>query len=493
MAHDIICRVNDALRDGVLALRRGDLVSARRLLEQAVASEPSGVALENLAEALYLDSQYGPASEHYERASNAYLRDGDLYAAARTSRSVAWIAGSVLGEWENEEHWFTQTRSLLNEAGVPGRGWVLMFDAVVEPDAHIRESLLLEAAEEGRRRNDPNLEVLATVCLGAVLVLTNRAEAGFNLLDTALAAVVAGQVDELIAVDEIFCGLFFVCELAVDLQRASQWLRASEHQTRRSNVVAAFGHAHYGAVLTAAGRLAEAESELVEAVRRFDHGISHYRTTAAVRLANVRTRQARLDVVTDMFDGVAPQPAPPRPAIGPRRQRAMTPREQSTAPNGLRRLLLTVALTMLFVGALTLLAIYETQGNDPFRPEPGDGTSATIVTQNKVIVGPSGLIEDKTPLYLSRRPVARCAGPEQNCAVPGTFMGSGIALVATCFVTGEGMTNMDVRSSSARRNPHRVSSDLWYGTRAPDGSTAYLSEVYVTHASRGGLGLRWCQ
>ena len=159
--------------------------------------------------------------------------------------------------------------------------------------------------------------------------------------------------------------------------------------------------------------------------------------------------------------------------------------------NGLHRLLSTVMVTLLFLGALTLVAIYETQGNDPFRPVPGNRATAEVVTQNMVVSG-NRLIEDRTPLYLSGKPISRCAAPRNHCQVPGTTMGSGVRLTAVCFTVGEGMTNMNLRSSSGRRNPERISSDLWYGTVAPGGALAYVSEVYLTRASRGGLGLRSC-
>jgi hypothetical protein len=71
-------------------------------------------------------------------------------------------------------------------------------------------------------------------------------------------------------VDEIFCGLLWACELVNDVPRADQWMRAAAERMRRSNVVAAFCRAHYGGILTAAGRWQEAEVELLEAARHFD-------------------------------------------------------------------------------------------------------------------------------------------------------------------------------------------------------------------------------
>jgi len=171
------------------------------------------------------------------------------------------------------------------------------------------------------------------------------------------------------------------------------------------------------------------------------------------------------------------------------------PHDDSARPwdygSGSWRLLITIGVAMLFLGPLTVIALYRSQGNDPRVPRSGNRETASLVVQNKVVIGPSGLVEDVSPAYLSDRPVARCT--ERNCKIPGTNMWTGRELVAVCFTFGELMTNMDLHSAGARRNPERVSSDLWYGVRLPDDSLAYLSEVYVALASRNGLGLQLCE
>ena len=59
----------------------------------------------------------------------------------------------------------------------------------------------------------------------------------------------------------MYCALFWACELVNDVARADQWMRATAERRPRSNVVAAFCRAHYGGILTAAGRWDEAETE----------------------------------------------------------------------------------------------------------------------------------------------------------------------------------------------------------------------------------------
>ena len=153
-------------------------------------------------------------------------------------------------------------RALLEEAGAdrPERGWVQIIKAFSEPDALARESLLREAIAIGRRFRDPDVEFLAMGYLGSLFVMTDRVEEVLVLSDEALAALCAGELSELAAIDE------------EDLLRALLGMRAGQRRLpgrpvgpggRRpgaGNVVAAFCRAHYGGILTAAGRWPEAES-----------------------------------------------------------------------------------------------------------------------------------------------------------------------------------------------------------------------------------------
>ena len=114
----------------------------------------------------------------------------------------------------------------------------------------------------------------------------------------------------------------------------------------------------------------------------------------------------------------------------------------------------------------------------------------TVVVQNKVAIGPSELVEDVTPVYLSSRTVPYCS--RAGCEVPGTLMWSGVSLQVLCRTTGATMTNESAASAGISRNPGAATSALWYLAQMPNGTRGYISEVYLTPASRGGLGLPAC-
>ncbi|OLZ51151.1 hypothetical protein BS329_18090 [Amycolatopsis coloradensis] len=124
----------------------------------------------------------------------------------------------------------------------------------------------------------------------------------------------------------------------------------------------------------------------------------------------------------------------------------------------------------------------------------GDGTPpaapAVLTVQNKIALGPRGLVEDSTSAYLSKRTIARCGA--YGCKIDGTEFWSGAVLAVRCYARGTLMHNFDLTQSGARQNPDAVESDIWYRTAMPDGRTGWLSEIYVEPANRGGMGLPVC-
>jgi DNA-binding NarL/FixJ family response regulator len=298
------------IEEGLAALRDGDAATAHRAFELALTEGESGEALEGLAEAVYLEREYVVSAAHYERAFSAYRRERESMAAGRAARTLAWITGNVLGDWAVRSGWLARARTILEQAGEDRaeHGWVLIIKAFSEPDARVREMLLREAIAIGRRFGDPDIEFLALAYLGGLFVMTNRVEEGMVLSDEALAAACAGDVTELATVDEIFCGLLWACELVNDVPRADQWMRAAAERMQRSNVVAAFCRAHYGGILTAAGRWREAEAELVEATRHFDRGMSGRRAATITRPADLRVRQGRLEEAAQLLQGLEQHP-----------------------------------------------------------------------------------------------------------------------------------------------------------------------------------------
>ena len=298
------------IEEGWAALNAGDAATARAAFERALAEVETGSGREGLGQALYLQRDYSGAIKQHERAYAAYRRERQTVAAARVARILAWITGNVLGDWAVQNGWLARALRILAEAGddAPEHGWVLIIKSYTEPDAAAREAMFREAITIGRRFADPNVEIESLASLAALYLLTGRDNEGLALLDESMAALCAGELTEIASVDNLFCGLFWACELVNDVVRADQWMRATAEVMASRNVVGAFCRAHYGGILTAAGRWQEAEVQLIDAARHFDRGMPERRAAAIIRLADLRVRQGRLEEAGQLLKGLEQHP-----------------------------------------------------------------------------------------------------------------------------------------------------------------------------------------
>ena len=298
------------IEQGWAALNAGDVATACDAFEEALAEAESGAAREGLGQALYLRRDYAGAIAQQERAYAAYRRDGHTFAAARAARNLAWITGNVLGDWAVHNGWLARARRILEEVGDNGaeHAWVLIISSYSEPDAKVRQDLCREAIAIGRRVADSNIEIEALASLGALYLMIGRTDEGLALLDESMAALCAGELTEIVTMDNLFCGLFWACELVNDVSRADQWIRAASEVMASRNAVAAFCRAHYGGILTAAGRWQEAEVQLIDAARHFDQGMPQRRAAAIIRLADLRVRQGRLEEAGQLLKGLEQHP-----------------------------------------------------------------------------------------------------------------------------------------------------------------------------------------
>ena len=189
-----------------------------------------------------------------------------------------------------------------------------MLEAQTEPNPTRKLQYYREARDLGRRFGDSALEIEALGWLGLQTAVAGDVDGGLRLLDEALTAVVSGEVADLYVVEGTFCGLFWACERFHDVARAEQWVAAAESLQRRHLLgVAGFCRAHYGGILTTAGRWAEAERQLSDAARLFERGYAALKASVDVRLAELRVLQGRLEEAQELLDAVAEHPDAARP------------------------------------------------------------------------------------------------------------------------------------------------------------------------------------
>ena len=273
-----------------------------------------GETLEREAAQLYYDHAYAAAAQRYERAFVAYRGENNHLAAGLAARAIGWITGNVLGDWAVQNGWFARSLAEFEKAGDPvARGWALTVAADLEMDYPKRAPLYADAVAVAREHGNVDLEYEAHAYLGLLYVMEGRFEEGLLYLDEGLAAVCSGEITDIVVFDGIFCGFFWACEMLNDVARADQWMRAAADIMHGRQIVAAFCRAHYGAILTAAGRWKEAEHELLQASRHFQTSSTPRRSAAMIRLADLRVRQGRLEEAAQLLRGAEQDPDAARP------------------------------------------------------------------------------------------------------------------------------------------------------------------------------------
>jgi DNA-binding CsgD family transcriptional regulator len=330
----------DSVARGREALRTGDAVGARSVLEVALAEGASGPALEGLSAASYVLLEFPRSIDEMERAHAAYRSEGDGPGAVRTARTLGYLHGTTTGDWAISGGWIARAKTLLvDQPDSSEPGWVALTEGMFERARAIKEQHYARALDIGRRRSDAELVFCTLAYLGASLVHDDRVEQGMVLLDEALAAVAGGEVEDFIVVEEIFCQMFSACERAQDVGRAEQWIRVGEAfaERRRMPTVSAYCRTHYGGILTAAGRWPEAEDALTEAVRLWALGRRTLKAGALVRLAGLRVKQGRLEEAERLLDGMSNDPEATLPLASLQFARKQTAIARETLERALQR------------------------------------------------------------------------------------------------------------------------------------------------------------
>jgi DNA-binding CsgD family transcriptional regulator len=211
-----------------------------------------------------------------------------------------------------------------------------------------------------RRAGDPDLEFCALGYRGTSLVLRGRVAEGMRRVDEAALAATLGEVRDHLVVGEIYCKMLLCCELTLDVRRAEQWISVTDAagRVRNDQWVSAICRMYYGGILTAAGRWPEAEDALATSLRLYDAGMQAMRSGAAVRLADLRVRQGRLEEAEALLTGNEFDAQ----AVLPLARLHLLRGEPDLAAAVLRRSLGSVAPTVLHAPVLALLTEVQAGG-----------------------------------------------------------------------------------------------------------------------------------
>lgn len=280
------------------ALAEGRWADARDGFEQSLATSETAEACFGLAMALWW---LGESHASVERCGHAYALFRAAGEEASSAQCAVWLAITYKANFANfaaANGWIARAERLLAPvAPGPLHGWVCIARAYRMADLDAADHLTLRAVEIARTAKDVDLELVAMAQLGLVRVGKGDLGGGFALLDEAMAAALAGERSTLDTVVYTCCDMLNACELASDIERATQWCKVAD------DFVATYGcpflyaecRIYYGSVLTAKGRWPDAERELLAGLRITDGACPGLHSRALARLAALRVRQGRLE------------------------------------------------------------------------------------------------------------------------------------------------------------------------------------------------------
>jgi hypothetical protein len=226
-------------RRGAEALARGSWLDAREAFEAALCEEETAAALEGLGLAAWWLDLADVVFESRERAYRLFLDAGDRPSAARLAVWLAWDCWAFRGESAVANGWLQRARRLLD--GLP--------DCVERAWLECREGALA-LFEEGdpdrlrsRCRGIPYHESTAAriskcwAAPSAVWRWSSGAVARNAALDEVNAAVVSGEMKDLVAIGLSCCYMIAACDRVRDYDRAFQWARGSRYFARSGDCV----------------------------------------------------------------------------------------------------------------------------------------------------------------------------------------------------------------------------------------------------------------
>ncbi len=305
-SYDVLVRSGPLLVEGRAALDRGEWSVARTSFESSLREEETAEALLGLSEALWWLGETGGAVRCAERAYAAFRRRDDLVSAALTAVALYFHCRVSLGNLAAAHGWLGRAARIVEESDLaPLAGWVLLMRAHDSGDPSESERCAREARTLALRFADVDLELCALSQLGVALVEMGRVEEGGSLLDEAMVAALGGECENLKTVVFTSCNMISACGRVAGLERAIQWIRASDDFARRygSPHLYTTCRTYYGAILFATGRWSEAEQELSAALESGRTAERALYAEALARFAELRLAQGRLEEAEQLLHG----------------------------------------------------------------------------------------------------------------------------------------------------------------------------------------------
>jgi DNA-binding NarL/FixJ family response regulator/tetratricopeptide (TPR) repeat protein len=299
--------IDESVSAGQAALQAGRWDDARAAFELDLCEQVTAEALLGMGEALWWLGEPHSSVDYHERAYAAFRRTGDTAQAAWTAMWLCLAYRSDFGNHAAASGWMARAERVLRDAEPgPMQGWLWLTHAYEAGDVERSRQFAERALEFAREADDLDLELCALGALGAALVEMGQIEKGLALVDEAMAGTLGGERSRLATVVFTSCSMLSACEIAADLERATQWCRVVDAFIRRYGCP--FLHAYcrtaYGGILIATGHWEDAERELATAIRMTAEVWPAMQAQALTHLIGLRLRQGRLEEAEALLAGL---------------------------------------------------------------------------------------------------------------------------------------------------------------------------------------------
>ena len=297
------------------ALDRGAWEEARAAFQAELVRAESPEALEGLGLTGWWLDLAESVFDSRERAYRLYLDCGDKPSAARVAVWLAWDYWAFRGESAVASGWLQRARRLLeDQPACVERAWLEIREGSMslfedfDPDRAYAQAS--DGVRVAREAGSVDLEMLGGAVQGLALVMSGAVADGLKRLDEVNAAVVAGEMQDFVAIGMASCYMIAGCEHVRDYDRAVQWCARLKAFCARWNFrpLTAVCRTQYAAICLWRGTWLEAEEELRAAAGELAATRPPMSADAVVRLGELRRRQGRLVEAAQLFEAAGSHP-----------------------------------------------------------------------------------------------------------------------------------------------------------------------------------------